>query len=194
MFFVALGAGVPLLLKCQTGKEFFVISIYVICALLMFGISSLYHRINWTVEKRQLWRKLDHCGIYLMIAGNFTPVSSLSLSSKSSQILLITIWAIAAFGIVKSMFFMKLPKAVNTLLFLLGGYQIIFYFSELRNGLGNFLTALVILGGVFYTIGALCYAFKWPKLKPEIMGYHEIFHIFVNLGATAHYFVVHQLL
>ena len=100
MFFIMLGASIPLLLRLKTTEEKISVSIYVICALLMFGISTIYHRINWTnPAKRALAKKFDHAGIYLMIAGTFTPVAALGLSTKSATTLLITIWSVCLVGI-----------------------------------------------------------------------------------------------
>lgn len=194
MFFVTLGAGIPLILRCDEAKEFFSIITYVTCALFMFGVSSLYHRINWSVEKRLLWRKLDHCGIYLMIAGTFTPVAALALPDESSGNLLMTIWAVAVFGILQSLFFVNVPKFVNALFYLAMGYLILPYLSELIHGIGMFRTWILITGGILYTIGAICYALKRPVLNPGVFSYHEVFHLFVNLGAAFHFGVINSLI
>lgn len=193
MFFITLGAGIPLILKCDTAKEYLSISVYISCALLMFGISTLYHRVTWPPEKRQIWRKLDHAGIYLMIAGTFTPIAALALPETSSVTLLITIWAVAAFGIIQSLFFVNLPKFVNALFYLVMGYLILPYLSELTKGIGSGSTLALISGGILYTIGAVCYALKRPVLSPGVFSYHEVFHIFVNLGAAFHFGVINTL-
>lgn len=194
MFFVALGAGVPLFLQCDTANQFIAIIVYVLCALAMFGISSLYHRVTWTPARRLLWRKLDHSGIYLMIAGNFTPVCLLGLGEASGTKLLITIWAVAFVGIIQSIFFVNLPKWVSSIIYLIAGYQVIPYLGEIYDKIGVGNVFLIILGGVFYSIGAICYGIKRPVLNPKIFSYHEVFHLFVNFGAIAHYFMVHNLL
>jgi hemolysin III len=193
MFFVSLGAGLTLFWKCDKATEFFSIGVYVLCALLMFGISSLYHRVNWTPEKRLLWRKLDHCGIYLMIAGTFTPVTTMALPPESSGKLLVTIWIVAIFGILQSLFFVNLPKFVNALFYLVMGYLILPYLSELISGIGMKLTWTLVAGGILYTIGALCYALKRPVFNPRVFSYHEVFHLFVNFGAALHFAVINSL-
>ncbi len=193
MFFVALGAGLTLIWKCDNLTEFLSIGGYVLCGLLMFGISSLYHRVNWTPEKRLFWRKLDHCGIYLMIAGTFTPVTTLALPQESSRTLLITIWIVAAFGILQSLFFVNLPKFINAIFYLVMGYLILPYLSDLSSGIGMKLTWILIAGGILYTIGAICYALKRPVFNPRVFSYHEVFHLLVNLGATLHFTVINSL-
>ncbi len=193
MFFVALGACLPLLIRCQTLTEKISIGVYSLCALSMFGISAIYHRINWSPEKRLLWKKLDHCGIYLMIAGTFTPLAVLALSDTSRFRLLLTIWLVTLAGIFQSLFFVNLPKYISATIYLVAGYLILPYLSEIKNVLGVESIWLIIAGGVVYSIGAICYALKRPVLNPKIFSYHEIFHLFVNAGAILHFCLVNSL-
>jgi hemolysin III len=194
MFFIMLGAGIPLLLLSNSKIELVSVSIYVTCALMMFGISTLYHRINWTPEKRYFLKKLDHSGIYLMIAGTFTPICVLGLSEASATKLLITIWTTAVIGITQSLIFVNLPKYVSAIIYLIAGYLVLPYLSELKLSLGNNGVILIIVGGILYTIGAVCYGMKRPVLNPKIFSYHEVFHIFVNLGAATHLFLIYCLI
>lgn len=194
MFFICLGAGIPLLLHCQTWIQYVSVGIYVVCALAMFGISTIYHRVNWTPEKRLFWRKLDHAAIYLMIAGTFTPIGALLLSEESGHMLLFTIWGVAALGIIQSLFFVNLPKIVSASLYLVAGYLILPYLGEINQRLGGLNTALILIGGGLYSVGALCYGLKRPLLNPKVFSYHEVFHLLVNFAAIAHYLVINRLL
>jgi hemolysin III len=169
------------------------VSVYVVCALLTFGISALYHRITWSTEARAIWRKLDHAGIYLMIAGTFTPVAMLGLSAASARNCLMTIWVVALAGILQSVFFVNIPKIFSALIYLIAGYLIVPYMAELQQTIGSGNVWLLVAGGVAYTLGALCYALKRPVLDPRYFGYHEVFHIFVNAGAILHFFVINDL-
>ena len=193
MFFVVLGAGVPLVYNSQGLSTRVSVSVYVVCALLTFGISALYHRITWSAEARAIWRKLDHAGIYLMIAGTFTPVAMLGLSAASARDCLMTIWVIALAGIIQSIFFVNIPKIFSALIYLVAGYLIVPYMGELQQTLGSGNVWLLVAGGVTYTLGALCYALKRPVLDPRYFGYHEVFHVLVNAGATLHFFVINDL-
>lgn len=193
MFFVMLGAGIPLIVNSEGFTTRMSVSIYVVCALLTFGISALYHRITWSTEARAIWRKLDHAGIYLMIAGTFTPVAMLGLSAASARNCLMTIWVVALAGILQSVFFVNIPKIFSALIYLIAGYLIVPYMGELQQTLGALNVALLIAGGVAYTLGALCYGLKWPVLDPRYFGYHEVFHILVNAGAILHFFVINDL-
>lgn len=193
MFFVVLGAGVPLVYNSQGLATRVSVSVYVVCALLTFGISALYHRITWSTGARAIWRKLDHAGIYLMIAGTFTPVAMLGLSAASARNCLMTIWVVALAGIIQSVFFVNIPKIFSALLYLGAGYLIVPYMGELQQTIGSANVWLLVAGGVAYTLGALCYGLKRPVLDPRYFGYHEVFHVLVNAGAILHFFVINDL-
>ncbi len=193
MFFVVLGAGVPLVYNSQGLATRVSVSVYVVCALLTFGISALYHRITWSTGARAIWRKLDHAGIYLMIAGTFTPVAILGLSAASARNCLMTIWVVALAGIIQSVFFVNIPKIFSALLYLGAGYLIVPYMGELQQTIGSANVWLLVAGGVAYTLGAICYGLKRPVLDPRYFGYHEVFHVLVNAGAILHFFVINDL-
>lgn len=190
MFFIALGAMVPLIMKCDTAIEYVSMSVYALTTLILFGISSLYHRINWKPRARLWMRRLDHSGIYLSLAGGFTPVCLLVLSPESGHTLLIIIWIVAALGIVKSVFLTNLPKIIRSSVYILAGLSLVPYLSEMRASVGELNFWLVLLGGAIYGFGAMCYGFKRPNPYPKVFGYHEIFHLCVNVAAAVHYYVI----
>lgn len=194
MFFTALGACAPLILRCKTTNEQIAIVSYTICMLVMFGISSLYHRVTWTPEKRILWRKLDHAGIYLMIAGTATPIAILGLDESSGIKFLITIWSAAFVGILQSIFFVNLPKLISAIIYLGTGMLVLPYLPELKNSIGIENSWFITAGGVAYGLGALSYGLKKPILSPKVFSYHEVFHLFVNLGAILHFVVINSLI
>jgi hemolysin III len=192
-FFITLGACIPLILQCKSSDALVSVIIYSFCALVLFGVSALYHRIHWEPEARLWWKKLDHANIYLMIAGTFTPIALLGLSAASAKQLLITIWIVAIVGIVQSLFFVNLPKFISAIIYLVAGYLILPYFSELKLAVGESNSWLIVAGGVAYSIGAICYGLKLCNFNPKYFGYHEVFHIFVILGALLHFIVVSSL-
>jgi hemolysin III len=194
MFFVALGACVPLTLRSRETDYFYATLIYSVCALTMFGISTIYHRVTWSPQKRALWKKFDHCGIYLMIAGCFTPIASVGLSPESSKVLLSTIWIIAALGMIQSIFFTNIPKIASSILYMFAGYMVLPYFSELYESIGPENSVLIVVGGVVYSVGAISYGLKRPVFKPNVFGYHEFFHILINIGAIVHFLVINSLI
>jgi len=193
MFFVVLGAGIPLIYNSPGLTARVSVSVYVACALLTFGISALYHRITWSTGTRAIWRRLDHAGIYLMIAGTFTPVAMLGLGADSARACLITIWVVAFAGILQSIFFVDIPKVFSAVIYLVAGYLFVPYMGELHQTIGSAKVWLLVAGGVAYTLGALCYALKRPVLDPRYFSYHEVFHLLVNAGAILHFFVINDL-
>jgi hemolysin III len=150
--------------------------------------------VTWAPKQRALWKKLDHSAIYIMIAGTFTPIALLALDSTSGKNLLITIWSVAFIGVIQSIFFVNLPKMVSASIYLVAGYLILPYLSELKNAIGTHNLRLIIAGGITYSIGAMAYGLKRPILKPKFFSYHEVFHLLVNLGAILHFIVVSSLI
>lgn len=194
MFFITLGACGMLISLSENTIEMISTIIYSIAALTMFGISALYHRVTWTPEQRQKMKRLDHAGIYIMIAGCFTPMCLLVLPEDSGMKLLLIIWIIAAVGILQSVFFVNLPKMISSILYLIMGYMIVPYLSDLIPKLGTFNISMLMGGGVAYTIGAIAYGLKRPSFKPAVFGYHEFFHIMVCIGAFLHFILIYSII
>lgn len=194
MFFVSLGASILLIAKSKSRLEYISTVVYSIALLAMFGISALYHRITWNPTQRFLMKRLDHSGIYLMIAGCFTPITLLALPEKSGMPLLTLIWIVAFIGIIQSIFFVNIPKMYSAILYLIMGYMIVPYFSELASHIGPTNLSLLIAGGVAYSVGAISYGLKRPVFNPLVFGYHEFFHIMVALGAILHFIMIYSLI
>lgn len=166
---------------------------YSIGVLLMFGISALYHRVNWSPDARAILKKFDHSAIFIMIAGSFTPITLLALSAESGMTLLKIVWGVAFAGILKCVFYSNTHKMVNVVMYLIAGYLIMPYISELAEAIGAARIWLLALGGAAYTVGGISYGLKYPKLNPKVFGYHELFHVLVSVGAILHFIVVHSL-
>ena len=189
-FFIAIGACLLLTVRAESMTALSASIIYSLSLIFLLGTSALYHRINWNPESRKTMKRLDHSAIYILIAGTFTPICLLALSPESGKQLLITIWLVAFLGVVQSLFFVHAPKWLSASLYVVAGYLIMPYLSELdtRVNLG-----LLIGGGIVYTLGAATYALKKPNFKPEIFGYHEVFHVLVIIAAALHFALVYQL-
>lgn len=194
MFFVSIGACSLLLARASNLNTMIGLSIYSIGVLLMFGISAVYHRIQWDVKQRAFMKKLDHAAIYVMIAGTCTPVALNVLGAESGKSLLLGIWIVAIIGVLQSIFFVNIPKIISAIIYLIPGYMIVPYAGELLPKLGTINSALLFVGGAFYTIGALCYGFRRPRLWPHIFGYHEVFHALVCLGALMHFIMIYRFI
>lgn len=127
-----------------------------------------------------------------MIAGSFTPVAQI-LSPESTSNVLLLIWTIAGIGIFQSLFGKDMPKWVSALLYIGAGWMMVPYVPELSIALTKSQMVLILLGGVFFTVGALAYALRRPILYPKYFGYHEVFHLLVVCAAVAHFIVIYQI-
>ncbi|NCN42445.1 hemolysin III, partial [bacterium] len=171
-FFVTLGAGAMLIAKSSHGETLISSLIYTIGLLMMFGISALYHRPHWQPKARSLLKRLDHSAIFILIASTATPLCLLALPKAEGDQFLIVIWCAAIAGILQSIFWTKAPKMVTAIFYIVMGWLAVPYLADLKSSLGPLQLSLLIVGGVFYTLGAGFYALKRPRLFPAILGYH----------------------
>jgi hemolysin III len=193
-FFVALFISGYLLTISNSSVQYVATITYSLSALFLFGISSIYHRINWAPEKRIIVRRLDHAAIYIMIAGTSTPVLLLALAPEVGHKFLISIWAVVFVGVLQSVFFVNLSKKISSILYVITGYSVLPFLPELMKSFSYENKFLLFSGGAAYTIGALCYALKKPVLDPKVFGYHEVFHLLIILGAGLHYRMILSLI
>lgn len=193
MFFVSIGASSLLISKSHHPTERLGLIVYCLGLLAMFGVSALYHRITWNPKQRAFFRKLDHAAIYIMIAGSFTPLAYATLSADSQKSLLLTIWIVAFIGFIQCLFFVNIPKIVSALLYMLAGYTVLPYLSEMKLALGTEKIWWIAAGGIIYSIGGLFYGLKWPKISPNVFGYHELFHALVTIAAVIHFIVINSI-
>jgi hemolysin III len=190
-FFVSLAAGVALVLTAPSGRAAAVAAIYAGSLSALLGVSALYHRIDWRRPEIRRWmRRLDHSMIFLLIAGTVTPFAVLVLGGALGQALLIAVWAGAAAGIVVEMIWVEAPKWAAAAIYLTVGWigALGFPAIVIKAGLGA--GALIAVGGILYTVGAVVYARQRPDPNPAVFGYHEVFHALVIAAAVAHFAAV----
>ena len=194
MFFVSLVACIPLIFKSTNSVEITSTIVYSIGLLSMFGFSALYHRRRSTIEVKRFLRKLDHSGIFLMIAGTFTPICLLALPVESGIKLLTIIWVVAFIGILQSVFFGNIHRILRASIYLVAGYVALPFISIIFMSLSMSKIILVIAGSIIYSVGAFAYGFKFPKLNPDVFGFHEVFHLLVVIAAIMHFIVIYNLI
>jgi hemolysin III len=193
MFFVSIFACALLIYQSNNSTEVISTSVYSIGILSMFGFSALYHRKRATAEIKKYLRKLDHSGIFLMIAGTFTPICLLALPKESGLNLLIIIWSVAAIGIIQAIFFSKIHRILRAAIYLAAGWVALPFIPILIASLSAIKIILVVTGGIVYTVGAAAYGFRFPKLAPDTFGFHEFFHILVIVAAILHFIAIYSL-
>jgi hemolysin III len=174
-------------------------AIFCLAAMLLFGLSALNHLLSdGFVIGEKFEAKLvalDRVAIYLLIAGSYTPVLLHIFLPPTLNVLLAIIWGVAAVGILFTMLMERLPhwaqrRGFSTVLFVLMGWTALFKVSAIFAGLSVVQRFELISMGLSYTIGAVVYALKRPRLFPPLFGYHELWHAMVMVGFTFHYFLV----
>ncbi|HEY7792706.1 MAG TPA: hemolysin III family protein [Gaiellaceae bacterium] len=189
-FYVAVAAGIVLVAVSDSGRELVATWIYATALAAMFGVSALYHRIDWrSTRVRQWMRRLDHSTILLLIAGTYTPFAVLAFDGAVATVILVAVWLGAAAGLVLNLAWIDAPKWLATTVFLVLGWVGVVAVPELFS-VGVAPAVLVIVGGGLYTLGALAYALKRPNPVPAVFGYHEIFHLFVIGAAVVHFVAI----
>jgi hemolysin III len=160
--------------------------VYLLGTLAMFGTSALYHRGRWSERQLRTWRRLDHSTIFLAIAGAYTPVAIVGLDQGARRIILIVSWTGALIGIGLQWVRIALPRAVFTAVYIIVGWSIVPFVSQLHTRLGTLGLSMIVGGGLAYTLGAVVYAMKRPDPWPTVFGYHEVFHLMTVIGAALH--------
>lgn len=179
------GYGYMLALSVHFGNAWSVLSatIYCITLFAMFLSSTCYHALPYPTAKRIL-RVVDHCAIYLLIAGTYTPYTLINLRGTLGWTIFAVIWAMAIIGIVLNAIDLRRFARVSLACYVLMGWAVVFALKPLLAtlALGGILT--LAIGGVFYTVGVIFYAVK------KIRYFHSIWHLFVLAGAITHFFSI----
>jgi hemolysin III len=190
-FFASLALGVARVIFAPGGRGTLAAAIYAASVAALFGVSALYHRIDWqSAVSRKRMRRLDHTMIFVLIAGSYTPFALLVLDGTLATVILVAVWAGAAAGALMKLLWIDAPKWLVAGLYVLLGWVAVAAFPGLLEELGVAPTALVAAGGLLYTVGAVVYATQRPDPAPAVFGYHEVFHALVIAAAALQYAVV----
>lgn len=177
-------------MRLKTPKYAIGLSVFGVSLILLYTASSLYHLLPVKPEVIRILRKIDHIMIYVLIAGTYTPICLYILKGLLGIGFLITIWTLAAVGIVLKIVWFGAPRWLYTVFYLVMGWMAVVIICPLGRLIPLRGLNLLISGGLSYTIGAIIYATKWPLKKSKIFGFHEIFHIFIMIGSIFHYFFI----
>lgn len=192
-----IAAGVVLIVLSPTSETKVGSAVFIGSALLLFGVSAIYHRGTWQPAVWALLRRFDHANIFVLIAGTYTAFAMLLLDGTSRVVLLLVIWLAALAGVLFRVFWTAAPRWLYTPIYIGMGWAAVFFIPDFIDGADKLGTpvavatlVLVASGGVLYTLGAVIYGLKKPNPKPEWFGFHEIFHTFTILAFIAHYVAV----
>jgi len=168
----------------------FAVAIYSVTAIMLFSVSAVYHRVPWTPSKKKIWRRWDHANINLLIAGSYTPFAVALLEGRSRDILLLVVWIGAAAGVAMRVFWLGTPRWLYVANYLLLGWVALAYMPQLYHAGGLWVLLPIVIGGLFYSVGAIFYALKRPGKTAKYFGFHELFHIFVLAAWISQYVAI----
>ena len=189
-FYVSLVVGVMLIAAASGTRAVVATAIFAASVSALLGVSALYHRRNWSANARRWMRRLDHSMIFLLIAGTYTPFALLVLEGTMAKVILAVVWIAALAGSLVELALADASKWIMASICVALGWVSVVAIPDIIPAIGWFGTALLALSGVAYTAGAIIYATKKPDPKPEVFGYHEIFHALVVLAIALQYAVI----
>lgn len=170
------------------------VSVYAVSMLCLYTASTVYHSLHTGIKGRLFLRKLDHVMIYMLIAGTYTPICLIPLGGTLvGKVMLVVIWAMAILGSLFTLFWISMPRGLTAVIYMVMGWTAIFSLSTIRAALSTQCFALLLMGGVLYSVGGVLYALKWPGRNNRYFGCHEIFHVFIVLGSICHFLMIYQL-
>jgi len=188
-FYAVLALGVPLVLTAEGGRARVAAVVFSSCLAACFGASALYHRPTWTPAVRVWLARLDHAGVYLLIAGTYTPFGVLVLSPAWAIPVLAVVWSGALAATVLKFVWVRAPKWLSATIAVALGWVGAAAFSQLLK-LHLWGLLLVVAGGLLYTAGAIVYTRRRPDPLPRVFGYHELFHALTLAAAGCQYAAV----
>ena len=189
-FFVSLPLGLILVLEAKTGKGLAGAIVFAVSVTTMFGASAVYHCFNWPVSARRWLRRIDHAGVYGLIAGTYTPFGLLVLEGRSRFVVLGIVWSGALAAVLLKFLWLDAPTWLSAAFGIALGWVAVVMIPQLIDTIGLAGSVLVLAGGLAYTAGAFVYAFRRPDPYPAVFGFHEVFHVLVIAAVACQYSAV----
>ncbi|GGJ90322.1 hemolysin III [Lentibacillus kapialis] len=170
-----------------------------IMAVIMFGISMIllysasatYHMVIAKDHIIAFLRRVDHSMIFVLIAGTYTPLCLISLEGMTGWVLFSVVNSLALIGVIFKLVWFHAPRWLSTALYVAMGWIVIFFSSALFPVIGGDGMLMLLIGGMFYTIGAIIYWLKPEFLSFKHLGFHEIFHVFILFGSLFHFICIY---
>ena len=189
---MAVFAAVPLLIKAGITSgylSFTSMAVFMASMILLYGASATYHSVNLSGRYLNVFRKLDHMMIFVLIAGSYTPVCLIVLGGRSGYTLFALVWGIALAGMVIKACWITCPKWFSSVIYIAMGWVCLLVFGQLLSTLPTAAFLWLLAGGLIYTAGGIIYALKLPLFnsKHKAFGSHEVFHLFVMAGSICHF-------
>ena len=193
-FFVAVACGVVLCSVAATRPGMAPLVsclIYSLTVCGLFGTSALYHRRIWSARGYQIMRRLDHSMIFVFIAGTYTPFCVLLLAPTKATVMLGLAWGGAIGGAALKTIWPHLPRWLGAPLYIALGWAAVAVLPDIARSGGPTSLALIVVGGVTYSVGAVFYALRRPNPWPTVFGHHEFFHACTLVAAICHHIAIY---
>jgi hemolysin III len=189
-FSVSLVVGTLLIVGADGARRHVAAAVFAGAVAACFGSSALYHRVTWTPQLRLWMRRIDHAGVYLLIAGTYTPVCLLVLSGAWRLAVLAIVWAGAGAAAILKFIWVAAPKWLAAAIGIALGWVGVAVLPQLATRLDPAAIALLGVGGLLYTAGAIVYARRRPDPVPSVFGYHELFHVLTLIAVSCQYVAI----
>jgi hemolysin III len=185
---------VLLILQAPAGRAQVGAVIYAVGLTALFGVSAAYHRPRWSPKWRARFKRLDHGTIFVMIAGTYTPLCLVVLGGVVGTMMLISVWAGAVVGVVLAAVGIAERRFIGGACYVALGWVAVAAAPTLVQKLTATQLALVLTGGVLYTVGVVVLGSKRPDPFPRVFGYHEVWHVMVVAAAVCHFIAIQSVI
>lgn len=165
-------------------------AIYGTTLVALFAVSSTYHRFDVGSKWCLILRRLDHATIYLLIAGSYTPFAAVAVGGRVGFALIVTVWALALFGVALKLRWFDKTHAIGAALYIVIGWLAVLAGPAMIDHLSPMALVLLVLGGLAYTGGAIVLGTRKPNPFPRVFGYHEVWHSLTIAAAALHYIAI----
>ena len=192
-FVLSFPAGALLIVTATHASAYVAASIYVASVALLFGTSAAYHRGRWTPGVRDRMQRADHAMIFVLIAGSYTPITLLALRPAWGITLLAIAWTIAVGGVTLTFIRWDFMDRHGGIFYVAFGWVLVIALPAVLQVLSPTELALLFVGGVLYTVGAVLFGLERPRLAPQSFGFHELWHVMTVAAAGCHYVLMLKL-
>jgi len=173
----------------------FSLAVFVFSVVFLLSMSGVFHLLALGGTGRMVFQRLDHAGIFFLIAGSFTPLHGIMFTGFWRWGILALVWTLAITGIIlKSIFFNDIPEWLGLSIYLGMGWLGLLSGILLSRRLGFAFVKPLVYSGLAYSLGGITEYFSWPILIPGVIGPHEIFHVAVIVGIAVHWYFIGQCL
>ncbi|MCR5794862.1 MAG: hemolysin III family protein [Solobacterium sp.] len=196
--FIAAILAMPfMMIRCSeagcTPAEMAACAVYILSMTVLYAASASYHSFHISEKADLILKRIDHTSIFIMITGTYVPICIAGIGGREGSVLLLTVFALAAAGIVYKLFFVTCPKWISSVIYSLLGWISIVRAPVIWHSLGTTGFLWLLAGGIIYTAGSVIYAIK-PKFLTGRFSNHDLFHCFVLAGSVCHFITVYRCL